>query len=118
MGLDTPELKGKDIAVVITISRTRPERGSTCQRCRIIRSFVAFTIMLGIFSLVIKDSANFLKMVTPERAAAAIWIAGSILFLFKLFAWLRERYAGVNADHAPSEQPVADKEKTVHRYDQ
>ena len=72
--------------------------------------------MLGIFSLVVDDSARLLQQVTPERAASAIWIAGGILFLVKLGAWLRERRANVNADHAPTGQPAADREKTVHRY--
>ena len=77
---------------MITLSRNRPVRGSTCQRCRIIRSFITFVIMLGIFSLVVDDSARILQLVTPERAAGTIWIAGSVLFLAKLVAWLRERY--------------------------
>ena len=72
--------------------------------------------MLGIFSLVIDDSARFLQLVTPERAASAIWIAGGILFLVKLVAWRRERRAAVSADHAPAELPASDREKTAHRY--
>ena len=55
--------------------------------------------MLGIFSLVIDDSARFLQLVTPERAASAIWIAGGILFLVKLVAWRRERRAGERPHH-------------------
>ena len=72
--------------------------------------------MLGIFSLVVDDSARFLLQVTPERAASAIWIAGGILFLVKLGAWLRERRASVSADRAPAGQPAADREKTAHTY--
>ena len=72
--------------------------------------------MLGIFSLVVDDSARFLQQVTPERAASAIWIAGGILFLVKLGAWLRERRASVSADHALDGQPAADREKTAHKY--
>ncbi len=101
---------------MITLWRNRPARGSTCQRCRIIRSFIAFTIMLGIFSLVVDESARFLQMVTPERAAGAIWIAGGILFVFKLVAWFRERCGGVSADRALGEQPTAEKGKNARRY--
>jgi uncharacterized protein involved in response to NO len=101
---------------VITLSRNRPARGSTCQRCRIIRSFIAFAIMLGIFALVVDDSARFLQAVTPERAASAIWMAGGVLFLVKLGAWLRGRRTSVSADHAPAERPTADRGKTAHRY--
>ena len=103
---------------MITLSRNRPARGSTCQRCQIIRSFIAFAIMLGIFSLVIDDSAQFLRVVTPERAASAIWIAGGILFLVKLGAWLRERRVTVSADHVPTEQLASGKEKSARTYGQ
>ena len=103
---------------MITLSRNRPARGSTCQRCRIIRSFIAFVIMLGIFSLVAGESARFLQLVTPERAASAIWIAGGILSLVKVAAWLRSRHGGISADHVPGAQPGADKGKTVRRYGQ
>ena len=96
---------------MITLSRNRPARGSTCQRCRIIRSFIAFTIMLGIFSLVADDSARFLQIVTPERAASAIWIAGGMLFVVKI-AVVMAAPSGVSADRAPAEQPAAEKGKT------
>ena len=72
--------------------------------------------MLSIFAFVVDDSAKFLQVVTPERAASVIWIAGGLLFLVKLATWLRERRDGVSADHAPAEQPSADKGKTAHRY--
>ncbi len=101
---------------MITLSRNIPARGSTCHRCRIIRSFIAFAIMLGIFAIVIDDSARFLQLVTPERAASAIWIAGGFLFLVKLAVWLKERRDRVSAGHAPAGQLAADREKTAHRY--
>ena len=72
--------------------------------------------MLGIFALVVDDSARFLQALTPERAASAIWMAGGVLFLIKLAAWLLDRRTGVSAGHAPAERPVADRGKTVHRY--
>jgi uncharacterized protein involved in response to NO len=72
--------------------------------------------MLGIFALVVDDSARFLQAVTPERAASTIWMAGGVLFLVKLGAWLRGRRTSVSADHAPAERPTADRGKTAHRY--
>ena len=72
--------------------------------------------MLGIFSLVIDDSVRFLQLVTPERAAGAIWVAGGILFLVKLGAWLRERRVSVSADHVPAEQLASGREKTARKY--
>ena len=72
--------------------------------------------MLGILALVVDDSARFLQAVTPERAASAIWMAGGVLFLVKLVAWLRVRRTRVSADHAPAERPAADKEKNDRKY--
>ena len=72
--------------------------------------------MLGIFALVVDDSARFLKTVTPERAASAIWMAGGVLFLIKLAGWLLDRRTGVSAGHAPAERPAAEKEQTGRRY--
>ena len=72
--------------------------------------------MLGIFALVVDDSARFLQAVTPERAASAIWMAGGVLFLVKLVAWRRGRQTSVSVDHAPAERPAADRGKTAHRY--
>ena len=101
---------------MITLWRNRPARGTTCQRCRIIRSFIAFTIMLGIFSLVVDDSARFLQIVTPERAASAIWIAGGMLFMVKIAVLLWERRGGVSADRAPAEKPTAEKGRNARKY--
>ena len=72
--------------------------------------------MLGIFSLVAGESARFLQVVTPERAASAILIAGCILFVVKLAAWLWQRRSGVSADRAPAEKLTAEKEKNARKY--
>ena len=117
--LKHPELtiqSGKEKEALITLSRNRPARGSTCRRCRIIRSFIAFTIMLCIFSAVVGDGVQYLMLITPERAAIVIWIVGGLLFLVKLTAWLRERRATINGDHVQVAQPGADMEKNARRY--
>lgn len=101
---------------MITLSRNRPARGSTCRRCRIIRSFIAFAIMLCIFSAVVGDGAQYLMLITPERAAIVIWLGGGLLFLVKLTAWFRDRRATISGDHVQAAQPDADKEKNARRY--
>ena len=72
--------------------------------------------MLGIFSLVVDDSARFLQIVTPERAASAIWIAGGILFVVKIAVLLWKSRGGVSADRALAEKPTAEKGKSARKY--
>ena len=53
------------------------------QWCRIIRMFIIATMFIVILGLVGGDNLRFLSMVTAEVIAAAIWIAGGLLFLIK-----------------------------------
>jgi hypothetical protein len=77
--------------------------------------FILIAVAVSIFTIVVDESARFLQMVTPERAAAAIWIGGGAMFLFKLVAW-RLRIRKANADRAPTEPPIPDKGKTGRKY--
>jgi hypothetical protein len=47
-----------------------------------------FIVILG---LVGGDNLRFLSMVTAEGIAAAIWIAGGLLFLIKFSFWLLDK---------------------------
>jgi len=76
---------------LITLSRNRPKRGSVCHRCQIIRMFIVIAVAVSIFAIVVDESARYLQLVTPGRAAAAIWIGGGVLFLLKLGAWYLAR---------------------------
>ncbi len=73
---------------MITSSRNAARRGVGCKRCRIIRMFIIATMFIVILGLVGGDNLRFLSMVTAEGIAAAIWVAGGLLFLIKFSFWL------------------------------
>ena len=76
--------------------------------------FILIAVAVSIFAIVVDESARFLQMVTPERAAA-IWIGGGAMFLIKLVAW-RLQIRKANADRVPTEPPIPDTGKTGRKY--
>ena len=48
-------------------------------------------IMLLVLGLLASEKMHYLTFVTTELIAIMILIAGSLLFLFKLWIWLRDR---------------------------
>lgn len=76
---------------MITSTRNTAQRGVGCKRCRIIRMFIIATMFIVILGLVGGDNLRFLSMVTAEGIAAAIWIAGGLLFLIKFSFWLLDK---------------------------
>ena len=76
---------------MITSARNTAQRGVGCKRCRIIRTFIIATMFIVILGLVGGDNLRFLSMVTAEGIAAAIWIAGGLLFLIKFSFWLLDK---------------------------
>ena len=58
-----------------------------CARCRIIRSFILFVIMLVLLALVAGDKLAYLDFLNAEFFAALIIIVGGIGFFVKLLQW-------------------------------
>ncbi len=85
---------------MLSVNKSRPSRGGGCVRCRVIRLFVLAAFMMLVLGLVAGDRLEVLQMVTPARAAAAIWIAGGLLFIGKLGFWLLSRRRE-GRDHEP-----------------
>jgi len=75
---------------MLTLSRQRPARGTTCHRCQVIRFFVASAIGLAVFALVADDKLHYLQMVTPLRAALAICALGLAGLIIKIVLWKLE----------------------------
>ncbi len=76
---------------MITLSKNSGQRGGGCRRCRIIRLFIIATLFIVILGLVGGEHLSYLRVFTAEGIAAAIWIAGGILFIIKLLLWLVDR---------------------------
>lgn len=85
-------------------------------------------MVVSIFAIVADESVRYLRLLTPDRAAAAIWIAGGILFLVKAAAWFWSRRRNAAAakpdssaltdDPSPAAQPIPDTEKSGRKYRQ
>ena len=58
-----------------------------CERCRIIRSFITFVIMLVLLALVADDKLAYLSFLNAEFFAALIMVVGGIGFILKLVYW-------------------------------
>ena len=58
-----------------------------CERCRIIRSFILFVIMLVLLALVAGDKLVHLNFLNADFFAALIMIAGGFGFIVKLLHW-------------------------------
>ncbi|MEC8642654.1 MAG: hypothetical protein VXZ67_07070 [Pseudomonadota bacterium] len=91
---------------MLTLSRQRPARGTTCHRCQVIRFFVVSAIGLAIFALIADDKLHYLQAVTPMRAALGIWAVGIAGLVVKIVLWkLESRQA--SADPEQDEPPAA-----------
>ena len=58
-----------------------------CERCRIIRSFILFVIMLVLLALVAGDKLAYLDFLNAEFFAALIMVVGGLGFIVKLLHW-------------------------------
>ena len=58
-----------------------------CERCRIIRSFIIFVIMLVLLALVAGDKLAYLEFLNAEFFATAIMVVGAFGFIVKLVYW-------------------------------
>ena len=90
-----------------------------CERCRIIRSFIMFVIMLVLLALVAGDKLAYLNFLDAEFFAALIMIVGGVGFIVKLVYWKffsQDRYKDRLAVPYQSYGQFLLGEKTGHRY--
>ena len=62
-------------------------KAGPCERCRIIRSFIMFVVMLVLLALFAGDKLTYLNVLTAEFFAALIMIVGTASFIVKLLHW-------------------------------
>ena len=58
-----------------------------CERCRIIRSFIMFVIMLVLLAVVAGDKLAYLNFLDAKFFATLIMVGGGIGFIFKFLYW-------------------------------
>ena len=62
-----------------------------CFACKVIRSFIMAAVMILVLGLLASEKMHYLTFITTELIAILIFILGSLVFLFKLWIWLKER---------------------------
>ena len=108
---------------MLTLYKTRPQRGSVCPRCQVIRLFLVVAVGLAIFAIVTDDALQRLDSVTPMWPAVGICLLGFVSFVIKVIAWKAgvaseqmpqsfTRAGPVSTDHAQGEPQAAGSEKT------
>lgn len=97
---------------MLTLSRQTPKRGTTCQRCLVIRYFVIGAIGMAMFALMAGDRLQLVGGFTPLHAGIAIVSIGMAGFVLRFVMWKLESRQAVSGDPAPGEQPAAYREET------
>ena len=69
-----------------------------CERCRIIRSFIMFVIMLVLLALVAGDKLAYLNFLSAEFFAAMVMVVGCTGFIVKLVYWKFFRRSDTETD--------------------
>jgi len=62
-----------------------------CRICTIIRYFLVSVVFLIILALTVSDKLNYLSFVTSWNAAALILFLGVLLFLYKIYEYLKSK---------------------------
>ncbi len=62
-------------------------KAAPCERCRIIRSFITFVVMLVLLAIIAGDKLSYLNVLSAEFFAGLIIAVGSISFIFKFVQW-------------------------------
>jgi hypothetical protein len=102
--------------IMISTYRQRPQRGSACRQCQVVRIFVIGAVCATVFAIVADEQRHYLQMVTPMRAALAICFAGMVGFIIKVIAWkLQTSSTTFSDDHEQDARQAAASEEIDHK---
>ena len=62
-----------------------------CRICTIIRYFLVAVVFIVILALTVNDKLHYLSFVTSWNAAALILLLGLLLFLYKVYEYLKSK---------------------------
>ena len=92
---------------MLTLSQQTPKRGTTCQRCMIIRYFILMVFALAMLLIAIDKDRAFLGAITPMHAAIAIISVGIVGFVTKMALWKLKERASISSGHEQAERQEA-----------
>ena len=97
---------------MLTLSRQTPKRGTTCQRCMIIRYFILVGFAVAMLLIAADGGVAYLGSVTPMHAAIAVIIVGMTGFVIKVALWRLEERAALSSGPEQAEPPEACRTET------
>ena len=100
-------------SIMLSLSRHTPKRGTTCQRCLIIRYFILVMFGLALLAVIADDGMHYLGSATPMHAALVIMAVGMAGFLAKVVMWKLQTRAAVSSDPAPASPQEASREENA-----
>jgi hypothetical protein len=98
--------------IMLSLSRHIPKRGTTCQRCLIIRYFILVAIGVAMLTVIADGGLHYLGTATPMDAAIAVIAIGMIGFVVKFVIWRLEERAALNSDSAQASPQEASPPET------
>ena len=64
---------------------------TNCKNCFIIRYFIVAVLVIVLAALLFTDKMKYLYFINPEKVSYLIIILGALIFLFKLFSFLKKK---------------------------
>ncbi len=64
---------------------------TNCRNCLIIRYFIVAVLVIILAALLFTDKMKYLSFINPEKISYLVIILGALVFLFKLFSYLKKK---------------------------
>ena len=64
---------------------------NSCKNCIIIRYFIVAVLVIILAAFLFTDKMQYLSFINPEKISYLVIILGTLVFLFKLFIYLKKK---------------------------
>ena len=69
---------------------------TNCKNCLIIRYFIVAVLVIILAALLFTDKMKYLSFINPEKISYLVIVLGILIFLFKLFSYLKNKSTFTN----------------------
>ena len=69
---------------------------TNCKNCLIIRYFIVAVLIIILAALLFTDKMKYLSFINPEKVSYLVIIFGTLVFLFKLYSYLKKKSTVTN----------------------
>lgn len=69
---------------------------TSCKNCIIIRYFIVAVLVIILAAFLFTDKMQYLSFINPEKISYLVIILGTLIFLFKLFSYLKKKSTFTN----------------------